>query len=46
LTPDISGGLWAAFATGVTVILAHADDETRGMTANAFTSGSLDPPLC
>jgi flavin reductase (DIM6/NTAB) family NADH-FMN oxidoreductase RutF len=34
------------FATGVTVILARADGETRGMTANAFMSGSLDPPLC
>jgi flavin reductase (DIM6/NTAB) family NADH-FMN oxidoreductase RutF len=34
------------FATGVTVILAEADGETRGMTANAFMSGSLDPPLC
>ena len=34
------------FASGVTVILARADGETRGMTANAFMSGSLDPPLC
>lgn len=34
------------FATGVTVILAEAEGETRGMTANAFMSGSLDPPLC
>ena len=35
-----------SFATGVTVILADADGETRGMTANAFLSGSLEPPLC
>ena len=35
-----------SFATGVTVILAEADGETRGMTANAFLSGSLEPPLC
>jgi flavin reductase (DIM6/NTAB) family NADH-FMN oxidoreductase RutF len=34
------------FATGVTVIVATAHGETRGMTANAFMSGSLDPPLC
>jgi flavin reductase len=34
------------FATGVTVIVATANGETRGMTANAFMSGSLDPPLC
>ncbi len=34
------------FATGVTVITATARGETRGMTANAFMSGSLDPPLC
>lgn len=33
------------FATGVTVITASADGETRGMTANAFMSGSLHPPL-
>jgi flavin reductase (DIM6/NTAB) family NADH-FMN oxidoreductase RutF len=34
------------FASGVTVILAEADGEMRGMTANAFISGSLEPPLC
>jgi len=34
------------FATGVTVVVATANGETRGMTANAFMSGSLDPPLC
>jgi flavin reductase (DIM6/NTAB) family NADH-FMN oxidoreductase RutF len=35
-----------SFATGVTVILAEAGGEVRGMTANAFLSGSLEPPLC
>jgi flavin reductase (DIM6/NTAB) family NADH-FMN oxidoreductase RutF len=35
-----------SFATGVTVILADAGGEVRGMTANAFLSASLDPPLC
>ena len=34
------------FATGVTVITAEADGGVRGMTANAFMSGSLAPPLC
>ena len=34
------------FATGVTVITATVAGDTRGMTANAFMSGSLDPPLC
>jgi flavin reductase (DIM6/NTAB) family NADH-FMN oxidoreductase RutF len=36
----------ASFATGVTVITARDGDEARGMTANAFMSGSLEPPLC
>jgi len=34
------------FATGVTVITAEAEEGVRGMTANAFMSGSLTPPLC
>ena len=33
------------FATGVTVITTCKDGETHGMTANAFSSVSLDPPL-
>jgi len=33
------------FATGVTVIATGADDDVHAMTANAFTSLSLDPPL-
>jgi flavin reductase (DIM6/NTAB) family NADH-FMN oxidoreductase RutF len=32
------------FATGVTVVAAGAD-EPQGMTANSFTSVSIDPPL-
>jgi len=35
-----------SFATGVTVIVAEAGGDIRGMTANAFLSGSLEPPLC
>ena len=33
------------FATGVTVITVDFDGEVHGMTANAFTSVSLDPLL-
>ena len=33
------------FVTGVTVIAADIDGAVRAMTANAFTSLSLDPPL-
>ncbi len=34
-----------SFATGVTVITIDYEGEVHGMTANAFTSVSLDPPL-
>jgi flavin reductase (DIM6/NTAB) family NADH-FMN oxidoreductase RutF len=33
------------FATGVTVITTRAGDQVHGMTANAFMSVSLSPPL-
>ncbi len=33
------------FATGVTVITIAHEDHAHGMTANAFLSVSLDPPL-
>ena len=33
------------FVTGVTVIAADIDGAIRAMTANSFTSLSLDPPL-
>lgn len=37
---------FGTFVTGVTVITTHdADGNPRGMTANSFTSVSLDPPL-
>ena len=35
----------AAFATGVTVITTRGPDHAYGMTATAFSSVSLDPPL-
>ena len=34
-----------AFATGVTVITTQSGEHPYGMTANAFSSLSLDPPL-
>ncbi|MGE0802612.1 MAG: flavin reductase [Lautropia sp.] len=33
------------FATGVTVVTAQCDGQLAGMTANSFSSVSLDPPL-
>ena len=33
------------FVTGVTVITTRHDDELHGLTANSFSSVSLDPPL-
>jgi 3-hydroxy-9,10-secoandrosta-1,3,5(10)-triene-9,17-dione monooxygenase reductase component len=33
------------FVTGVTVVAADLDGAVRAMTANSFTSVSLDPPL-
>ena len=34
-----------SFATGVTVITVDYEGQVQGMTANAFASVSLDPPL-
>jgi flavin reductase len=34
-----------SFATGVTVITTSGEEHAYGMTANAFSSVSLDPPL-
>lgn len=33
------------FATGITVVTTELDGDVHGMTANAFMSVSLDPPL-
>ena len=33
------------FATGVTIVTTHYKGELHGMTANAVTSLSLEPPL-
>src|SRR4051795_6529537 len=34
-----------SFATGVTVVTTRAGEHGYGMTANSFSSVSLDPPL-
>lgn len=43
-TPGELRGVMGRFATGVTVITA-AGEHGHGMTANSFTSVSLEPPL-
>lgn len=43
---DLFRNVMGRFATGVTVVTAEASGEIRGMTANAFLSASLEPPLC
>lgn len=43
--PDRFRTAMSFFPTGVTVITATTGDQPHGMTANAFTSVSLDPPL-
>ena len=45
LTPSDFRKAMGCFATGVTVITVDQDGEVHGMTANAFTSVSLDPEL-
>ena len=46
LDPRTLRDAFGCFATGVTVVTGRADDGTRvGLTANSFTSVSLDPPL-
>ncbi len=46
IDPSIFRRVMGRFATGVTVIVAGVGSDVRGMTANAFMSGSLHPPLC
>lgn len=46
VTEDLFRRVMASFVTGVTVITTQVHGEVRGMTANAFMSGSLEPPLC
>src|SRR5882757_5035925 len=37
--------VFGRFATGITVVTAGGQSTPRGMTANSFTSVSLEPPL-
>ncbi len=46
IEPQLFRRTMGAFATGVTVITVDAGGATHAMTANAFMSGSLEPPLC
>jgi flavin reductase (DIM6/NTAB) family NADH-FMN oxidoreductase RutF len=45
VTPDAFRTVLGHFATGVAIMTSMADDHPHGMTANAVTSVSLDPPL-
>lgn len=45
ITPADFRRALGCFATGVTIITLDDDGEVHGMTANAFTSVSLEPPL-
>src|SRR5882762_7115968 len=45
LVPSDFRKAMGCFATGVTVITVDQDGEVHGMTANAFSSVSLDPFL-
>lgn len=38
-------GVLGSFTTGITIVTARLDGLLHGMTANAFSSVSLDPPL-
>src|SRR3984885_11964054 len=44
--PQLFRKTMGGFATGVTVITVNSREGPHGMTANAFMSGSLTPPLC
>jgi flavin reductase (DIM6/NTAB) family NADH-FMN oxidoreductase RutF len=46
IDPALFRRVMSTFATGITVITTEVNGEVRGMTANAFMSGSLEPPLC
>jgi flavin reductase len=46
IEPQLFRRTMGAFATGVAVVTVDADGATHAMTANAFMSGSLEPPLC
>ena len=43
--PTTLRGAFGRFATGLTVVTAASEDGPVGITANSFSSVSLDPPL-
>src|SRR6266436_8369709 len=43
--PNLFRQVLGRFVTGVTVVTTHHSGTKHGMTANAFSSVSLDPPL-
>jgi flavin reductase (DIM6/NTAB) family NADH-FMN oxidoreductase RutF len=45
LSPTEFRKAMGCFATGVTILTLDLEGEVHGMTANAFASVSLDPPL-
>lgn len=45
IDPDLFRSVLGNFASGVTVVTAMDDGEPVGLTAQSFTSLSLDPPL-
>jgi flavin reductase len=44
-TPEVLRAVLGQFATGVTILTAGHGATCHGMTANAFTSVSLEPPM-
>lgn len=46
IDPQLFRKAMGGFATGVVIITVDAGGSIHGMTANAFMSGSLEPPLC
>jgi flavin reductase (DIM6/NTAB) family NADH-FMN oxidoreductase RutF len=45
ISPDTFKELMRRWASGITVLTCRHDGEVHGMTASAFCSVSLDPPL-
>lgn len=46
IDPRLFRSVMGRFATGVTVLSTALEGRLQCMTANAFMSGSLEPPLC
>jgi len=45
MTPEAFRRVMSKFATGVTIVTVRNNQEIHGLTVNAFTSVSLEPPL-